>query len=182
MENMTQHAIEKYMPSDDFFKDLYIRVFPAAAKFVSRKGGTLDQTKDLFQEPVIILYEQVLVPDKQIKQTVDGYLFGIVKHLWSRQYKSNNKNISLEDDFEAAMLEGDTPLLYTRVLRLVSVAGNRCMELLKAFYYDKLTTKQMADRYGFSNEHSATVQKFKCLEKVRTFVKEKAISYDDFVG
>jgi hypothetical protein len=39
----------------------------------------------------------------------------------------------------------------------------------------------IAGRFGFSGERSATVQKFKCLEKVRDTIKSKSLSYEDFV-
>jgi len=53
--------------------------------------------------------------------------------------------------------------------------------LLRAFYYDKLSMSKIANRFGFSSERSATVQKYKCLEKVRDLVKEKSLSYEDFL-
>jgi hypothetical protein len=34
---------------------------------------------------------------------------------------------------------------------------------------------------GFANEHSASAQKYKCLEKVREIVKQKSLTYEDFV-
>jgi predicted DNA-binding protein YlxM (UPF0122 family) len=45
------------------------------------------------------------------------------------------------------------------------------MELLKAFYYDHCSMQEVADRFGFNGRRSATVQKYKCLEKVREEIK-----------
>jgi hypothetical protein len=53
--------------------------------------------------------------------------------------------------------------------------------LLKSFYYDKMPMSDIGRSFGFSGERSATVQKFKCLEKVRDTVKSKALQYEDFV-
>ena len=54
------------------------------------------------------------------------------------------------------------------------------MELLSAFYYDKLNMLEVAQKFSFSGERSATVQKHKCLEKVKSVVKQKALQYEDF--
>ena len=54
------------------------------------------------------------------------------------------------------------------------------MDLLKAFYYDALKLHQIRKAFNYSSEHSVSVQKFKCLEKVRDVVKHKTLSYDDF--
>ncbi len=55
------------------------------------------------------------------------------------------------------------------------------MELLKAFYYDDVPLKDLADSFGYSGVRSVTVQKHKCLEKVRESVKQKSLVYDDFM-
>jgi hypothetical protein len=54
------------------------------------------------------------------------------------------------------------------------------MELLHAFYYNRQSMDEITDRFGYSSAHSATVQKFKCLEKMRDTVKEKSLRYEDF--
>jgi len=56
------------------------------------------------------------------------------------------------------------------------------MDLLRSFYYDELPLNDIAETYGFSGIRSATVQKYKCLEKVRETVKEKALTYEDFLA
>lgn len=68
-----------------------------------------------------------------------------------------------------------------KVLRYLETAGQKCMDMLKAFYYDKLSVKDIATLFGYSGERSATVQKYKCLEKVRDTVKQKALTYEDFL-
>ncbi|WP_282636750.1 hypothetical protein [Sphingobacterium thalpophilum] len=55
------------------------------------------------------------------------------------------------------------------------------MSLLKSFYYDQMSLQEIADDFGFSGIRSATVQKYKCLEKIRETVKEKALLYEDFL-
>jgi hypothetical protein len=40
--------------------------------------------------------------------------------------------------------------------------------------------KKLMKNLGYLNEHSASVQKYKCLEKIRNIVKEKSLTYDDF--
>jgi len=55
------------------------------------------------------------------------------------------------------------------------------MDLLRSFYYDKMPLTTIASTYGYSGVRSATVQKYKCLEKVRETIKEKALAYEDFM-
>ena len=67
------------------------------------------------------------------------------------------------------------------VFIFLQTAGKKCMDLLRSFYYDHLPLQDAATLFGFSGVRSATVQKYKCLEKVRETVKEKALTYEDFL-
>ena len=55
------------------------------------------------------------------------------------------------------------------------------MELLRSFYYDQQPLTDIAGKFGFSGVRSATVQKYKCLEKVRETIKERSLTYEDFI-
>jgi hypothetical protein len=68
-----------------------------------------------------------------------------------------------------------------KILNYLETAGQKCMEILKAFYYDNLPVNVIAGLFGYSGVRSATVQKYKCMEKVRETIKEKSLAYEDFV-
>ena len=68
-----------------------------------------------------------------------------------------------------------------RLLRFLEVAGKKCMDLLRAAYYKNQDMKKLAIALGYSNEHSVSVQKYKCIERVRKSIKERSLSYEDFM-
>ena len=45
--------------------------------------------------------------------------------------------------------------------------------MLQAVYYFKYSMQELAEEFGFRSVRSATVQKYKCLEKVRNEVKKQ---------
>ncbi|MCL4640281.1 MULTISPECIES: RNA polymerase sigma factor [Olivibacter] len=167
--------------SKDLFTTFYRETFPSVAKYISKKGGTLEQAKDIFQDALVIYYEQIVCNRHLIKTTAPAYIFGVVKHLWNHQYKLGLNHEPLSADVE--MMDEDTnrQMSDERLLALLTKVGNRCLNLLKTFYYDKISMGKLAKQFGFSSERSATVQKFKCLEKVRAFIKEKSLHYEDFL-
>lgn len=167
----------------DLFTRLYLEAFPAVAAFVSKKGGTLESAKDVFQDALIIYYEQVVTAEAKVQVSERAYLMGIAKHLWYGQLR---ESFLIEDND----LEGQYPewkadlkepeLSEYKLMSFLETAGQRCMDMLKAFYYDKLSLTKISERFGFSGTRSATVQKFKCLEKVREEVKQRKLEYADF--
>lgn len=156
----------------------YKEVFPIAASHIQRKGGNLEEAKEVFQEAIVIYYEKLMSKDFRPIVSDKAYLMGIVKKRWLKQYRKIIGEESIES-IEMADEKLQMPLA-NKLLEYLLKSGERCMDLLQSFYYERLTMKQVAGRHGFASERSATVQKYKCLEKVRNEVKRKSLSYEDF--
>lgn len=171
---------EHIITREELFTRLYKDVFPSVARFIRKKGGSLEDTKDVFQEALVIYYEKVM-DHSEIEQD-QAYLFGIARHLWYQKQKQRQGRESLLDEPDMNLVdEGkDSHPSEQKLVDLLAYAGEKCMEILRAFYYDKLSMSKLSERFGFRSERSATVQKYKCLEKVRDQVKIKKMEYEDF--
>ena len=167
----------------DLFTELYEKSFPAVASFVSKMNGTLEDAKDIFHDALVIYHEKLADPGFVIAISQEAYIVGIAKHLWLRKFKKDRQNISL-DRYESVISipEDYFPSLNTtRLLRFLEITGRKCLELLTAFYYERLSARDMLQRFGYGTEHSASVQKYKCIEKAREAMKKKSIMYEDFL-
>ncbi|TSJ38741.1 sigma-70 family RNA polymerase sigma factor [Mucilaginibacter corticis] len=162
----------------ELFVRLYKSAFPVVAKYVSRMGGSFDEAKDIFQDALVVYYEKAIVSPALLNNDI-AYLVGTAKNLWIKRYRQSNQNIPL--DLVDVAFADEEHLSNNRLMRFLETAGKKCMELLKGFYYDQLSLTEIANEFGYSGIRSATVQKYKCLEKVRETVKEKALTYDDFM-
>jgi len=158
---------------------LYLKAFPPVARYISRGGGSFDEAKDVFHDALVIYYEKSVEAKQAIDSNETAYLIGIAKHLWLKRFKENGQNSDLEG-FDQPIEDVELPA-GNRILHFLEKAGNKCMQLLKSFYYDQLPLTDIAETFGFSGIRSATVQKYKCLEKVRETIKQKALTYEDFM-
>jgi len=166
------------MDRQELFTNLYKRAFPTVVGYISRRGGNLEEAKDVFQDALVAYYEQVILTATPLKNDI-GYLIGTAKNLWLKRYGQSGHQLPL-DHIDLALTVDESPSR-TRLFRFLEIAGRKCLELLKSFYYDQMSLQEIADEYGYSGTRSATVQKFKCLEKVRASVKQKSLVYDDFM-
>ena len=166
---------------EDWLTRLYLTAFPAVARHIARQGGSLDEAKDIFQDALVIYYEKAVAGNLQLTHSEKAYLLGIAKHLWYHGQQKQKVQVS-DDVLNYINIAEEEPLQPStnRLLRYLETAGQKCMEMLQAFYYEKQNMREIAERFGLSGERSATVQKHKCLEKVRNKVKEKALTYEDF--
>ena len=164
---------------EEFFISLYKNAFPVVARYVNKMGGTFDEAKDIFQDALVIYYEKSVECSFELKTNEKAYLLGIAKHLWFKQHRDNSKFTTADGlDIESEETEQASD---QKILSFLQTAGKKCMDLLRSFYYDGLQLAEAAELFGFSGVRSATVQKYKCLEKVRETVKQKALTYADFV-
>jgi len=172
------------------FVALYEACFPAVARHIAQRGGTLEEAEDVFQDALLVYYEKARGGSLRLARGEKEYIFGVARYLWAKRYHENMRHTSL-DDLVAAYERGELEpqckelpeqqIAHGRIIRILQAGGQKCMRLLTAFYYEKLDMDDLASRFGFSGRRSATVQKFKCLQKVKQLVKEKSLQYEDFV-
>ncbi|MGZ3873925.1 MAG: RNA polymerase sigma factor [Mucilaginibacter sp.] len=177
MNNLIRTAEER----EKLFITLYKSAFPSAARYISKMGGSFDEAKDIFQDALVIYYEKVVVAALTVNTNEKAYLAGICKHLWLRKFKQNNCTATLDGIDVIADIEENQPS-DDKLMHFLETAGKKCMELLRSFYYDQVPLADAAKTFGFSGVRSATVQKYKCLEKVRETIKEKSLTYEDFLA
>lgn len=159
------------------FMALYQKAFPATARYVALMGGTLEEARDVFQDALLAYYEKSLHAPLELHRGETAYLLGMAKFMWLKKYRDGKRF----DAYDTPPADEDEPALsHKKIMRFLETAGQKCMDMLRAVYYEKLSMQQVAERFGYSGERSATVQKHKCLEKVRDTVKEKALVYEDF--
>ncbi|MCZ8285427.1 MAG: sigma-70 family RNA polymerase sigma factor [Bacteroidia bacterium] len=162
----------------ELFIRLYQSAFPAAASFIRKMGGNFDDAKDIFQDALLVYYEKTREQEFDSDHNENAYLVGICKHLWYKRHREQKAGVPLDENLN--LTEEEEPKVSNALMRLVERSGKKCLDVLKAFYYDKLNMKTLSQTFGFSGERSATVQKHKCLEKVRNEIQQRSLSKEDF--
>ena len=162
--------------------ELYEAAFPSIAAWVGKMNGSLEDAKDLFHD-ALVLYQEKLNEGVVITTSPEAYLMGIVKHLWARKFRNRTAWVSFDAlEMTISVPENFYPTINDmKLLQFLERAGKNCLELLRNFYYERLTTAELAGKMGYRSEHSATVQKYKCIEKLRNTIKQKSLNYEDFV-
>lgn len=158
-------------PSEDPITSLYRDSFPDFARMIRRMGGSPEEAKDAFHDALLIYMEREKAGKLNLHSSPKAYLLGTARICWLHM-RGNGPVSELPEGFEAAEPEDTNEEEREKSLMESLVrSGKKCMELLKAFYYDHCSMRDVADRFGFNGRRSATVQKYKCLEKVREAIK-----------
>jgi len=155
------------------FRLLYEEVYPAALRWVKLQGGQAEAGEDVFQDALIVLFEKARDGKLSGLEHPRGYLLGTVRRLWWRRRRNACRYrplVTLEEDPPAGSEEEEGRI--PEVWRYLERAGQRCLKILQAFYYFRWPMSEIAEHFGYRSTRSATVQKYKCLEKVRKSVKQ----------
>lgn len=175
--------VQPAMAGELQFAELYERCFPAVAGFIGQRKGSFADAKDIFHDALIIYHEKCQQSGFNVETAPEAYVLGIARHLWFRKFADDRRKVApdeLNSDF--SIPDNYFPTVNeNRLLSLLERSGEKCLTLLRSFYFEKCSIQELKVRFGFRSEHSASVQKYKCIEKIRETVKLKSIAYEDFL-
>lgn len=156
-------------------EQLYRELFPPVAAMLHAMGCDLESARDIFHDAMIIYLEKEQENKLKLYTTPGHYIKGIARILYLHQLKKTGNTFltsEIPEDLhihqEDFAQEEELPLM-----EYVARTGKRCLQLLKSFYYDGLSMKELAKQFQYSSTHSAAVQKYKCIEKLRSTIKQQ---------
>lgn len=153
---------------------LYRRAFPLVHRHVCQHGGSAQDAQDVFQDALVVLYEQAVAGTLVLTASASTYLVGIGRNLWRHEQRRRARlpqNALPDDPSQLAADTAPEAESHFAVLEYVEQLGEKCKRVLLAFYYFQQPLTQIAAANGYRTVRSATVQKFKCLERLREAVR-----------
>ncbi|MDB5136569.1 MAG: sigma-70 family polymerase sigma factor [Mucilaginibacter sp.] len=162
--------------NESAYQDIYKAHYAAIKQYVLKNSGSEDDVKDLFQEGIIALWDNI--HSEKYKHTNDSMLHGyfrtICKYKWMEALRSKKKSIVINGDAGFDIQNDDTMLNnmikreeineFTSIFLMLS---DKCRQILSLFYYDKKSMKEIGLATGYEIS-SMRNEKYKCIEKLRT--------------
>lgn len=144
-----------------------------------------DECEDIFQDSFIILYQNAQEGKlDHLTSSVSTYFMAICRNKTMELLRTKGKYIHapIDDDIQKS-----TPFLESKINKVLSFDSedasieqkealvrdivkdlpSPCNELLWGFYRDGLSMKDLAERYGYSNENTVKVTKHRCCDKFK---------------
>jgi RNA polymerase sigma factor (sigma-70 family) len=156
------------------FSFLVKRDFPAIRVFISKNSGQEEDAKDIFQDGLITLMNNLNKGSFKGNSTIKSYLFAICKNIWF-QHLRKNKNYqqtelpeieATEEVFEKEEMEEKYNILKKNFKNL----GNECQKMLIGFYYQNKSMKDLQQIFNLGSPQAAKNKKSRCLKKLTSLV------------
>lgn len=153
---------------------IYKNNFNMVQSFVLNNNGTYDDARDIFQEAMIVLYENAKSETFVLTCQIKTYLYSICRRLWLKRLQYSNRftthvenleeTVPVEEDLEhQEKRDADFAIME----RALGSLGEPCKSLLEAYYLEKKDMTHIAITFGYTNADNAKNQKYKCLIRLK---------------
>ena len=153
---------------------IYKMNFKMVQAYILNNNGSYDDARDVFQEAMIVLYENLKSESFELTCQIKTYLFSICRRLWLKRLQQMNRYVAPADNFEETVsVEDDIEMQQKRnadfaiMEKSLGSIGEPCKSLLEAFYLQKKDMVEIAEHFGYTNADNAKNQKYKCLMRLK---------------
>ena len=159
---------------DSRFKEFYLE---ERQQFIdwckSNSSLSTEEIHDLYQTSQMYLYENVLKKKVNLSSSLKTYLYGIAKNQLSSKYRKdvtlNKHELAVTEHirFLADLSNDNDQQMVARIRAAIKAIQEPCKTILKLFYYESLSMKEIAERLNYKNDQVVKTQKNRCVEQLR---------------
>lgn len=149
-------------------------------EYVLNNGGDLQDSQDIEQRVLIILYENIRSGKYLFREDVkiSTYLFSIAQHQWLGELKSRKKSKPTNEEYFVHFSEDPTDTLYLDelvevLLKILNDLDPDCYKLIKFKYYDHFNDEDISKLLESISVENVRKRRYKCLQKVKKYLITK---------
>lgn len=142
--------------------------------FILNNNGTSDDARDIFQEAMIVLFENARSGNFELNCQIKTYVYSVSRRLWLKRLQHMSKySGEVEDMAEIVPVEEtieaheERNVEFKVMERSMNSLGEPCKSLLEAYYMQKKNMTDIAGSFGYTNADNAKTQKYKCLLRLK---------------
>lgn len=181
MGSIDLHIIEsiKNGQNDRALNYLYEHTLKKVRKHITKNKGSQEEANDIFQDAVIIFFNQVRQNKYNEKYEVDAFIFTVAKNLWidkmrreKRMVKQNFTTEADHSDYEDHLKDLISKEKSNAMKVVFEKLDEKCQTILHLAIYEKLSMKEISEKMGYSSEHVAKTTHYRCKQYLSKLVKE----------
>ena len=167
------------------FHFLYKAYYRVVEKMILRKGGSEEDSADVFQNSLLVFLDMVETGKYKQLSSVKTMLYAISRNLFLKELRNQKRSGLAHDEWATRQefaVEGVKPDTGILVLKdLLGQLDPGCESLLVDFYYKGLNFDQIAEKSGLTNRNSAKVKKSRCLARLIKLIRKYNLVEENFI-
>jgi RNA polymerase sigma factor (sigma-70 family) len=151
------------------------------SKLVRQFRCAREDAEDIYVEAVLNLREKIITEKIEAVTDLRAYLFGTCKNMMLVELKKKQRintavteinhlaQTEVREDYDDAKYKEELLAVTEQAMGNLPAA---CQQLLKLFYFDKLSLEEIATHMQLANANVAKVSKARCFHKLITLIKD----------
>lgn len=161
------------------YKAIYVTCFPIVRNMIQKNSGSLDDAKDIFQESVLILYQNTGKDNFKLNSAICTYLYSIARNKWLQQMRNKGHSFPTDDHQEPIEdkppFDDDEVMQKQRLLiKYLNNLGDKCQNILK-LYFEGIPGEKIANELNFSSYDYYRLAKNRCIENLKKMIHEDPV-------
>ena len=158
--------------TDRALRYLYKTCHPLVLNMITKNKGNREDAADIFQESVIVLYEQIREGKFRGDSSLKTFIFSVARNLWLKNLKRKKSFFADTDETKFEISErGLTEINIDsekeeKINRAIAMLGRECREVLTDYYYNNLSSKDIMEKFGLGSEQAAKNKKYRCMQSL----------------
>lgn len=162
-------------------KALYKKYYNIVLKIVVNNSGSSEAAQDIYQETIIVLFENAQKPGFVLNCQLQTFIYSIAKRLWLKQLRNNSNLTKLSNGDEHEMVDVSEEInehhkkeeALLKMTKSLDELGEPCKTIITDFYISHLSMEEISEKFGYTNSDNAKTQKYKCLQRLKKYFFEK---------
>jgi RNA polymerase sigma factor (sigma-70 family) len=164
---------------------IYQNFYHSVLHFISNNSGTSDDAKDVFQETIIVVFENVRAnTDFKLTCSLQTYIFSIARIIWIKHLNKAKQNLArLNENHEFIDFEEPQPFRehdfeYALYQKVFVELPQDCQRIL-TMTNEGISHREIAKRMGFKSESYIAKRKHFCKEYLIKLIKANPDFHSD---
>lgn len=160
---------------------LYDNYFQSVRNHVLSNSGSDEDVSDVFQDTIVVLYNQITEDSLHLTTDLKGYFFGIARNVWNAQLRKKQKTTELEIDLpDEESTEDQWDPILERIISRVFQKLKPDQQMILNLFSDGYSYEDIAAKMNLKNEIYARRKKYLSKEALLELVKEDP-EYQDYL-
>lgn len=160
-------------------QELYKNYYESVTYYLQSLGGNEEDAADVFQESVLIFIEQVRADRFRGESTINTYLTGIARNVMLNEIRSKSRRSAREVQYVTKESEEPADEIHhrmfsrensNRLTQMFESVGDPCKKILRGFYFEDLSMKELLQYTNYENEQVLRNKKSKCMKFLKDII------------
>jgi len=168
-------------------KALYKKYYNIVLKIVVNNSGSSEAAEDIYQETIIVLFENAQKPNFTLNCQLQTFIYSIAKRLWLKQLRNNSNMTKLSNGQEEEIVDVSEEInehqkkeeALLKMNKSLNELGEPCKTIITDFYISHLSMEEISAKFGYTNSDNAKTQKYKCLQRLKKHFFDKKTEAKD---